>query len=109
MTAAMAGCSMSSSFGIGGRSSGGGGAQAGHGDREATWKRFTVKDISLGSAIDKLPGFTCDADVGKYQHTCVKFLDDRCTGRTTYVVSISFSSDIPKGQGCTYDAHTGAT
>ena len=110
-TATIVGCSMSSSFGLGGHSSsgGGGGTQAGHGDRDATWKRFTVKDISLGTAIDKLPGFTCDADVGKYQHTCVKFLDDRCQGRPTYVVSLSFSSDIPKGQGCTYDSHTGAT
>ena len=78
-------------------------------EKAAVWKRFTVKDISLGTAIDKLPGFTCDADVGKYQHTCVKFLDDRCKGRPTYVVSVSFSSDVPKGQGCTYDSHSGAT
>ena len=78
-------------------------------EKVATWKRFTVKDISLGTAIDKLPGFTCDADVGKYQHTCVKFLDDRCKGRPTHVVSVSFSSDVPKGQGCTYDSHSGGT
>ena len=111
VTASMVGCSLST-VGLGGHSSGGGGeGQASHasGNREAAWKRFTVKDISLGAAIDKLPGYTCDADVGKYLHTCVKFLDDRCTGRPTYVVSVSFTSDLPKGQGCTYDAHTGAT
>jgi len=78
-------------------------------ERAAPWKRFTVKDLQLGSEIDKIPGFTCDAKVGGYRHTCVRFLDEKCKGRKTYVKSISFSSDVPPGQGCTYDSSTGGT
>jgi hypothetical protein len=78
-------------------------------ERAAVWKRFTVKEIELGTELSKLKGFTCDAKPGSYRHTCVKFLDDRCKGRPSYAKSISFAADVPPGQGCTYDVSTGGT
>ena len=76
-------------------------------ERVEPWKRFTVKDIQLGTELSKLKGFTCDTNVGAYRHTCVMFVDDRCKGRKTYVKSISFAADVPPGQGCTYNASNG--
>jgi hypothetical protein len=78
-------------------------------ERAAAWKKFTVQGIELGSPLSKLSGFTCDEKVGEYRHTCVKFLDPRCKGRKTYVKFINFSSDVPKGQGCTYNSDGGGT
>ncbi len=78
-------------------------------ERAAVWKKFTVQGIELGTPLSKLSGFTCDDKVGEYQHTCVKFLDPKCKGRKTYVKFISFNSDVPKGQGCTYNSANGGT
>jgi hypothetical protein len=78
-------------------------------EREAAWKKFTVQGIQLGTPLTKLSGFTCDDRVGEYQHTCVKFLDPKCKGRKTYVKFISYSGDVPKGQGCTYNSANGGT
>lgn len=78
-------------------------------DRQAAWARFTLRDLRIGTETDKVAGFTCDANVGKYRHTCVKFLDDRCANRPTKIGPVSFSSDLPGGQSCFMDSSTGAT
>ena len=78
-------------------------------EKAAAWKKFTVQGIELGTPLSKLSGFTCDDKVGQYRHTCVKFLDPKCKGRKTFVKFISFSSDVPKGQGCTYNSDGGGT
>jgi hypothetical protein len=87
----------------------GGFAPGSYPERAETWKKFTVQGIELGTPLSKLSGFTCDDKPGEYQHTCVKFLDPKCKGRKTYVKFINFSSDVPKGQGCTYNSENGAT
>lgn len=78
-------------------------------DRAPAWKRFTVKDIQLGTPTAAIAGFTCDANAGEYRHTCVRFLDDACKGKATFVKALHSPSDLPAGPGCTYDSGTGAT
>lgn len=80
-----------------------------HADHQAAWARFTLRELRINTETDKVAGFTCDANVGKYRHTCVKFLDDRCTNRPTKIGPVSFSSDLPAGQSCFMDSSTGAT
>jgi hypothetical protein len=78
-------------------------------DRAPAWKRFAVKDVQLGTQTATIAGFTCDANAGEYRHTCVRFLDDACKAKATFVKYLRSSSDLPAGQGCTYDSGTGAT
>ncbi|MBC7976059.1 MAG: hypothetical protein H7138_13890 [Myxococcales bacterium] len=77
----------------------------------STWKRFTVKDIVLGTPLASLKaqGFTCGPDKGNSMPHCVKFLDDRCKDRKITVRAISMNTDPPEGKGCVYDSGPGST
>jgi hypothetical protein len=77
-------------------------------DKAAAWKHFTVKDVQLGMAIDTLAGFTCDAKVGEYRHTCAQFFDEKCKGLPTFVKAVSRATPAPS-QGCTYNVENGGT
>ncbi|MEO7734426.1 MAG: hypothetical protein ABIY55_25955 [Kofleriaceae bacterium] len=77
-------------------------------EKAAAWKRFTVKDVQLGMAVDTIAGLTCDTRVGEYRHTCAQFLDEKCKGLATVVKSVSRASPAPS-QACTYDVSNGGT
>lgn len=76
-------------------------------ERAAVWKRFNVRDIQLGSEIDRLPGFTCDSSVGQFKHSCVQFVDERCKGRKSVVRVIRSGTEPPQNQTCHYDPSAG--
>ena len=82
--------------------------------KAAIWKKFTVRDVSLGTEFYKASGFTCGPDPASrgfttYRHTCVKFLDERCKGRSSKISHVRVAADVPAGQGCFMDEGSGGT
>ena len=83
-------------------------------EKAEAWKKFTVREVTLGTEFSKVPGFTCGPDpVSKgftsYRHTCVKFLDERCKGRPSKIFHIRSSADLPRGQACFMDEGSAGT
>ena len=77
--------------------------------REA-WTKLAVLGVKLGAPLRGQTGFTCGPSGGAGgARTCVKFLDDRCQGRTTLVAQLRYGSDAPKGHNCFLDEIDGIT
>ncbi len=73
------------------------------------YKRFPVRDVTLGTPLAKVTGMTCEAKPHQAGRTCVQFLDPKCKGRTTKVALASMNTPIPKGKGCFYNTVGGST
>jgi hypothetical protein len=106
--------SLSSGSTSGGDSSSRGSSTGHRGDQASAWNKLMLKDIVIGTAFYKVPGFTCGPDpaargFSSYRHTCVKFLDERCDGRPSKINHVSSASDIPNGRGCFMDEGNGGT
>ena len=83
-------------------------------DHEKAWARFAVLGTRLGAPLEAQAGFTCGPPPGTdgfttQNHSCVKFLDDRCKSRPAKIHHVRTSGDLPKGQTCFMDEFTGAT
>jgi len=83
-------------------------------DRDKAWTKFAILGVKLGGALEKHPGFTCGPPPGTggfstQNHSCVKFVDDRCKDRPTKIHNITSSADVPAGQSCFMDEFTGDT
>ena len=70
-------------------------------EKAASWKKYTLGDVALGTELTKLSGFTCA------RKRCVKFIDARCAGRPTKLQDSDQSA--PKGKACIKDAGSHAT
>jgi hypothetical protein len=73
-------------------------------EREATWKKFAIKDVTLGTPLAQLKGFVCESENDRgYGLVCVKFLDDRCKDRPTKVKQVKYGNEAD-GRGCVIDS-----
>lgn len=83
-------------------------------DHQKAWDAFAIQGIKLGLPLEKQAGFTCGPPPGTdgfttQNHSCVKFLDERCKGRKTKIHHIRVAADLPKGQTCFMDEFNGGT
>ncbi|MBX3155680.1 MAG: hypothetical protein KF773_06755 [Deltaproteobacteria bacterium] len=70
--------------------------------------------MKLGVPLEKQAGYTCGPPRGTdgfstQNHSCVKFVDARCSERPTKIHHIRSSGDVPRGLTCFMDEFTGAT
>jgi hypothetical protein len=78
------------------------------------YKTFAIRGVELGLPLAGQDGFTCGPPRGTdgfttQNHSCVKFLDERCAGRPTKIHNIRSTGDVPRGQSCFMEEFTGAT
>ena len=83
-------------------------------DHAKGWDKFAIQGVKLGSPLDKHAGFTCGPPPGTdgfstQNHSCVKFLDAKCKGKSTKIKNIRTSGDVPAGQGCFMAEFEGST
>jgi hypothetical protein len=83
-------------------------------DHARAWDKFAIQTVKLGTPLDNHAGFTCGPPPGTdgfstQNHSCVKFLDARCKGKTTKIKNIRVSGDVPPGQGCFMAEFEGST
>jgi hypothetical protein len=83
-------------------------------DRDKAWTKFAILGTRLGGPLEKHAGFKCGPPPGTdgfttQNHSCVKFIDERCKGRPTKIHNIRSSGDVPAGQNCFMDEFTGAS
>jgi len=83
-------------------------------EKAAAWKKFAIQGLTVGQPLGKQAGFTCGPPPGTdgfttQNHSCVKFVDERCKGRATKIHHLRVAADVPAGQGCFMDEFTGAT
>lgn len=83
-------------------------------EKAAAWKKFEVQGLRIGMPLEKQAGFTCGPPPGTngfttQNHSCVKFVDERCKGRATKIHMIRVAADVPGGQNCFMDEFNGAT
>src|SRR5580700_10686739 len=63
-------------------------------ERDAMWKKFAIKDVTVGTPLAQLKGFVCEATNGRgFGNACVKFLDDRCKDRPTKVKQVKYGNE----------------
>lgn len=80
----------------------------------AAYDKFAIQGMKLGIPLEKHAGFVCGPPRGTdgfstADHTCVKFTDDRCKDRKTFIHHIRSTGDVEKGPGCFMDESNGAT
>lgn len=125
--AACAACSFGKSFSLSTDSSGGssgnsgglssssgGGSSPSAAQTRDAYKTFAIRGVQLGLPLEGQDGFTCGPPRGTdgfttQNHSCVKFLDERCKGRPTKIHNIRSTADVPRGQSCFMEEFTGAT
>jgi hypothetical protein len=83
-------------------------------DHQKGWAKFAVQGVELGAPLGSVKGFTCGPKPGTdgfttADHSCVKFIDERCAKRKTKIHHIRATADVPKGQICFMDEANGAT
>ncbi len=96
-----------------GGDSGGGGAMSSS-SADKAYDHFAILGNKLGVPLEPQAGFTCGPPRGTdgfttQNHSCVKFLDERCKGKPTKIHHIRSSGDVDRGQNCFMDEMNGAT
>jgi len=88
---------------------------AGGGSSDATYDRWTILGAKLGEPLEQArDGFVCGPPRGTggfttQNHSCVKFLDERCKDRTKLINNVHGNAELPRGQTCFMDEFTAAT
>jgi len=95
-------------------SAGGSPGGMGGGNAQSAYDHFAVLGAKLGVPLEPAAGFTCGPPRGTdgfttQNHSCVKFLDERCKGKPTKIHHIRSTGDVDRGPSCFMDEMNGAT
>jgi hypothetical protein len=90
------------------------GPAASHVNATEAYDKFAVLGAKLGVPLEGQAGFTCGPPRGTdgfstQNHSCVKFLDERCKDRPTKIHHIRSTGDVDRGQNCFMDEFNAAT